>query len=117
MKPDFFCKNGSKSILFMLKKGFLRFQINYKRQRKSIEGVSVGCTLKGLVVPTTRLLLLLFHFIDGFRKVAKPDQGGLTSIQDDSVEFWHTNFRRGHPELLPLVQRRVSEWMNPTSIT
>lgn len=45
---------------------------------------------------------------DGFRKVAKPDHGGLTSIREDSVEFWHTNFRKGHPELLPLVQRRVS---------
>ncbi len=47
--------------------------------------------------------------IDGFRKVAKPDHGGLTSIQDESVEFWHTNFRRDHPELLPLVQKRASE--------
>ena len=26
---------------------------------------------------------------------------------DEDLEFWHTNFRRGHPELLHLVQRKV----------
>ncbi|XP_019856235.1 PREDICTED: heat shock factor protein-like [Amphimedon queenslandica] len=42
----------------------------------------------------------------GFRKVAKPDQGALLKSSGDSVEFWHANFRRDHPELLNLVQRR-----------
>ena len=47
--------------------------------------------------------------LDGFRKVAKPDQGSLAKcMENESVEFWHMNFRRGHPELLYLVQRRVS---------
>ena len=46
---------------------------------------------------------------DGFRKVAKPDQGALLKVMSssDSVEFWHTHFRRDHPEILSLVQRRV----------
>ena len=53
--------------------------------------------------------LLPILFKDGFRKVAKPEQGVLAGGRHDydSVEFWHTNFRRDHPELLPLVQRRV----------
>ena len=46
--------------------------------------------------------------IDGFRKVAQPDQGALLALKQGSVEFWHTNFRQGHHELLHLVQRRVS---------
>ena len=46
-------------------------------------------------------------FLDGFRKVAKPDQGALLKVYNDSVEFWHTHFRRDHSELLYLVQRRV----------
>ena len=50
---------------------------------------------------------MLSYFLDGFRKVAKPDQGALVKTKNDSVEFWHANFRRGHPDLLHLVQRRV----------
>ena len=49
-----------------------------------------------------------YLLLDGFRKVAKPDQGALLKSSGDSVEFWHANFRRDHPELLNLVQRRVS---------
>ena len=46
--------------------------------------------------------------IDGFRKVAKPEQHTLVkSVSTENLEFWHTNFRRGHPELLHLVQRKV----------
>ncbi len=63
-----------------------------------------GCYCNNHTVP----IVVLYLISDGFRKVAKPDHGGLTSITDDSVEFWHTNFRKGHPELLSLVQRRVS---------
>ncbi len=45
---------------------------------------------------------------DGFRKVANPDNGALIKPDViDTYEFWHTNFRRGHPELLHLVQRKV----------
>ena len=47
---------------------------------------------------------------DGFRKVAKADQGALSKVQlNEPIEFWHPNFRKDHPELLCLVQRRVSE--------
>lgn len=55
------------------------------------------------------LFFLLILLKDGFRKVAKPEQGVLAGgVHDyDVVEFWHTNFRKNHPELLPLVQRRV----------
>ena len=46
--------------------------------------------------------------VDGFRKVAKPEQHTLVkSVTAENLEFWHTNFRRGHPELLHLVQRKV----------
>lgn len=46
---------------------------------------------------------------DGFRKVSHPELGVLSKVQvSEPVEFWHPNFRRGHPELLYLVQRRVS---------
>ena len=45
---------------------------------------------------------------DGFRKVSHPDQGVLSKVQEsEPIEFWHPNFRQGHPELLYLVQRRV----------
>lgn len=45
---------------------------------------------------------------DGFRKVNHPEQGTLAKTHsDEPLEFWHTNFRRGHPELLHLVQRKV----------
>lgn len=47
---------------------------------------------------------------DGFRKVAKADQGALSKVQlNEPIEFWHPNFRKDHHELLYLVQRRVSE--------
>ena len=45
---------------------------------------------------------------DGFRKVSHPEQGVLSKVQvSEPIEFWHPNFRRGHFELLHLVQRRV----------
>ena len=45
---------------------------------------------------------------DGFRKVSHPEQGVLSKVQvSEPNEFWHPNFRRGHSELLHLVQRRV----------
>ena len=46
---------------------------------------------------------------DGFRKVSKPEQHTLVKdVNSENLEFWHTNFRRGHPELLHLVQRKVT---------
>jgi heat shock transcription factor 1 len=43
----------------------------------------------------------------GFRKVSHLEQGVLSKVQvNEPIEFWHPNFRRGHPELLSLVQRR-----------
>ena len=46
--------------------------------------------------------------IDGFRKVSHPDEGALIKTQaNETFEFWQTNFRRGHHELLHLVQRKV----------
>ncbi len=46
--------------------------------------------------------------IDGFRKVSHPEEGALIKAQvNETLEFWHTNFRRGHHELLHLVQRKV----------
>ena len=46
--------------------------------------------------------------------MAKVDRGSLaTAGSVDPIEFYHANFRRGHPELLHLMQRRVSlplEW-------
>jgi hypothetical protein len=43
----------------------------------------------------------------GFRKVSHPEQNVLSKVQvSEPVEFWHPNFKRGHPELLHLVQRR-----------
>jgi hypothetical protein len=41
--------------------------------------------------------------------MAKVDRGSLaTAGTVDPIEFYHANFRRGHPELLHLMQRRVS---------
>lgn len=43
----------------------------------------------------------------GFRKVVHPELAVLSKVQEkEPTEFWHPNFRRGHPELLSLVQRR-----------
>ncbi|CAI7989860.1 Heat shock factor protein 1 [Geodia barretti] len=43
----------------------------------------------------------------GFRKVSHPEQNVLSKVQvSEPVEFYHPNFRRGHRELLHLVQRR-----------
>ena len=54
------------------------------------------------------LSLSLSLSVDGFRKVAKPEQHTLIkTVNAENLEFWHTNFRRGHPELLHLVQRKV----------
>jgi heat shock transcription factor 1 len=45
----------------------------------------------------------------GFRKMAKVDRGSLaTAGTVDPIEFYHANFRRGHPELLHLMQRRTN---------
>ena len=50
----------------------------------------------------------LLSCADGFRKVTNPEKASLAKAQsNEPVEFWHTNFRRGHPELISLVQRRV----------
>ena len=40
--------------------------------------------------------------------MTNPEKASLAKAQsNEPVEFWHTNFRRGHPELISLVQRRV----------
>lgn len=57
---------------------------------------------------TVRALYNLLSCADGFRKVTNPEKASLAKAQsNEPVEFWHTNFRRGHPELISLVQRRV----------
>jgi len=49
-------------------------------------------------------------FVDGFRKMTRLLQGTLSkAFQVEPIEFWHANFRRGHPELLHLLQRKVGE--------
>ncbi|XP_064398216.1 heat shock factor protein-like isoform X2 [Halichondria panicea] len=46
----------------------------------------------------------------GFRKVSHPDEGALIKTQaNETFEFWQTNFRRGHHELLHLVQRKPNK--------
>ncbi|XP_065913236.1 heat shock factor protein 4-like isoform X2 [Dysidea avara] len=43
----------------------------------------------------------------GFRKMTRLLQGTLSkAFQVEPIEFWHANFRRGHPELLHLLQRK-----------
>lgn len=62
------------------------------------------------------MILYLNCISDGFRKVSRPEQGVLSKVQaNEPIEFWHPNFRRGHPELLYLVQRRVSIENNSNS--
>ena len=40
--------------------------------------------------------------------MTNPEKASLAKAQtNEPVEFWHTNFRKGHPELINLVQRRV----------
>ena len=47
---------------------------------------------------------------DGFRKMTRLLQGTLSkAFQVEPIEFWHANFRRGHPELLHLLQRKVGD--------
>ena len=51
---------------------------------------------------------IYINVIDGFRKMTRLLQGTLSkAFQVEPIEFWHANFRRGHPELLHLVQRKV----------
>lgn len=46
----------------------------------------------------------------GFRKMTRLLQGTLSkAFQVEPIEFWHANFRRGHPELLHLVQRKSTQ--------
>ena len=61
-----------------------------------------------LSLPPSLSLSLSLSDSDGFRKVSHPEQGVLSKVQvSEPNEFWHPNFRRGHFELLHLVQRRV----------
>nr|WEL12805.1 heat shock factor 1 [Halisarca dujardinii] len=45
----------------------------------------------------------------GFRKVSKIDRGSImTAGSVEPLEFFHTNFRRGHSELIHLIQRKTT---------
>ena len=63
------------------------------------------------------MVCVYIYISDGFRKVSHPEQNVLSKVQvSEPVEFCHPNFKRGHPELLHLVQRRVSPY-NHTAIS
>ena len=46
-------------------------------------------------------------YVDGFRKMTKVDRGSLATANSvEPIEFYHANFRQGHPELLHMMQRK-----------
>ena len=59
--------------------------------------------------------LLEIEVLDGFRKVSPLDKGGLTRSESDQdhLEFSHTCFIRGRPDLMVNIKRRVSRLIPP----